>query len=95
MIVKPTVTELLKKAKNRYELVIATSKRARQIAMGDEHLTIVKEESPVTLAANELAEGKFEIIREEENKEENKEEIKEQSEEQNNEEAKKDTEIEE
>ena len=69
MIVKPTVTELLKKAKNRYELVIATSKRARQIAMGDEPLTKVKEESPVTLAANELAEGKFEIIREEENKE--------------------------
>ena len=95
MIVKPTVTELLKKAKNRYELVIATSKRARHIAMGDEPLTKVKEESPVTLAANELAEGKFEIIREEENKEENKEEIKEQSEEQNNEEAKKDTEIEE
>ena len=91
MIVKQTVTELLKKAKNRYELVIATSKRARQIAMGDEPLTKVKEESPVTLAANELAEGKFEIIREEENKEENKE----QSEEQNNEEAKKDTEIEE
>ena len=91
LIVKPTVTELLKKAKNRYELVIATSKRARQIAMGDEPLTKVKEESPVTLAANELAEGKFEIIREEENKEE----IKEQSEEQNNEEAKKDTEIEE
>ena len=53
MIVKPTVTELLKKAKNRYELVIATSKRARQIAMGDEPLTKVKEESPVTLAANE------------------------------------------
>ena len=95
MIVKPTVTELLKKAKNRYEFVIATSKRARQIAMGDEPLTKVKEESPVTLAANELAEGKFEIIREEGNKEENKEEIKEQSEEQNNEEAKKDTEIEE
>ena len=95
MIVKPTVTELLKKSKNRYELVIATSKRARQIAMGDAPLTKVKEESPVTLAANELAEGKFEIIREEGNKEENKEEIKEQSEEQNNEEAKKDTEIEE
>ena len=95
MIVKPTVTELLKKAKNRYELVIATSKRARQIAMGDEPLTKVKEESPVTLAANELAEGKFEIIREEENKEENKEEIKEQSEEQNKKKKKKDTEIEE
>lgn len=62
MIVKPTVTELLKKSKNRYELVIATSRRARQIAMGDEPLTRVKEESPVTLAANEIAEGKFEIV---------------------------------
>ena len=73
MIVKPTVTELLKKAKNRYELVIATSKRARQIAMGDEPLTKVKEESQVTLAANEIAEGKVTIIRDEENedKEEN------------------------
>ena len=67
MIVKPTVTELLKKAKNRYELVIATSRRARQIAMGDEPLTKVKEESPVTLAANEIAEGKVTIIRDEEN----------------------------
>ena len=73
MIVKPTVQELLKKAKNRYELVIATSRRARQIAMGDEPLTKVKEESPVTLAANEIAEGKVTIIRDEENedKEEN------------------------
>ena len=31
--------------------------------MGDEPLTKVKEESPVTLAANEIAEGKVTIIR--------------------------------
>lgn len=62
MIVKPSVTELLKKAKNRYELIIATSKRARQIAEGDEVKTKVKESSPVTLAANEIAEGAVEII---------------------------------
>ena len=61
MIVKPSVTELLKKADNRYELVIATAKRARQIASGSETKTHVKEESPVTLAANEIAEGKIEI----------------------------------
>ena len=66
MIVKPTVTELLKKAKNRYELVIATSKRARQIANGAEPRTNVKEESPVTIAANEIAEGKVEIVKEDE-----------------------------
>ena len=58
MIVKPTVTELLTKAQNRYELVIATARRARQIAAGAEPKTNVKEESPVTLAANEIAEGK-------------------------------------
>lgn len=69
MIVKPTVVELLTKAKNRYELVIATSKRARQIAAGDKPLTSVNEVSPVTLAANEIAEGKVEIIRDEETEE--------------------------
>ena len=66
MMVKPSVAELLTKSKNRYELVIATSKRARQIAMGDKPLTEVKEISPVTLAANEIAEGKV-IIENEEN----------------------------
>ena len=76
MIVKPTVTELLKNSKNRYELVIATSKRARQIALGDKPLTKVKEDSTVTLAANEIAEGKVTIVREEvvENNEEKVEE---------------------
>ena len=59
MMVKPSVSELLKKADNRYELVIATARRARQIAAGVK--TDVKEESPVTLAANEIAEGKVEI----------------------------------
>ena len=74
MMVKPTVQELLTKAKNRYELVIATSKRARHIASGAEVKTNVKEESAVTLAANEIAEGKVDIIEPEEMREENKEE---------------------
>ncbi len=61
MIVKPSVSELLTKANNRYELVIATARRARQIATGAKPLTEVKEESAVTLAANEIAEGKVVI----------------------------------
>ncbi|MCI8640613.1 MAG: DNA-directed RNA polymerase subunit omega [Clostridia bacterium] len=77
MIVRPTVTELLKKSKNRYELVIATSRRARQIAMGDEPLTKVKEESPVTLAANEIAEGKIDIITGEDENSEQEENVEE------------------
>lgn len=61
MIVKPTVKELLNHAENRFALVIATSRRARQIANGDKKLTNANEESPVTLAANEINEGKVEI----------------------------------
>ena len=61
MIVKPTVNELLEHAENRFALVIATSKRAREIANGDNTLTEAEEESPVTLAANEINEGKVEI----------------------------------
>ena len=62
MIVKPTVNELLNHAENRFALVIATSKRAREISKGDKPLTDVKEESSVTLAANEINEGKVTII---------------------------------
>ena len=70
MMVKPSVQELLTKAKNRYELVIATSKRARQISGGAEVKTKVKEESAVTLAANEIAEGRVNIIQPAEAREE-------------------------
>lgn len=58
MIIKPTVTDLLKVVDNRFELVILVAKRARQIAVGQIPLTKVKERSTVTLAANEIAEGK-------------------------------------
>ena len=61
MIIKPTVTDLLEIFNNRFELVIVTSKRARQIAGGSQVLTKAKEESFVTLAANEIAEGKVKI----------------------------------
>lgn len=61
MIIKPTVTDLLKRVDNRFELVIATSKRARKIAQGDLPLTNVNEKSEVTLAANEIAEGKVKV----------------------------------
>ena len=62
MMVKPTTAELLEKTKdNKFGLVIATAKRARQIANGSKKLVTTDEEAPVTIAANELAEGKVEI----------------------------------
>lgn len=66
MIVKPTVTELLEKVGgNRYSLVIMTAKRARQIANGDPVKTEEKDKSVVTLAADEIAEGKVSRLDEE------------------------------
>ena len=61
MMVKPTIKHLLKNIDNRYNLVIATARRARQISEGAPVYTKVDEKSPVTLAANEIAEGKVNV----------------------------------
>lgn len=70
MMVKPTVNELLEKIDDRFQLVVVTSKRARQLAEGAEPLTNKKEPSVVTLAAQEIAEGKVQIVNEDNNEEE-------------------------
>ena len=65
MIVKPTVSELLEEVgDNRYSLEIMTAKRARQIASGATVKTDAKDRSVVTLAANEIAEGKVKKVEE-------------------------------
>lgn len=78
MMVKPSVSELLEKVEDRYELVVVTSKRARQLAEGAEPLTNKKEHSKVTLAAQEIAEGKVRMVNDEEiaQEVENEEEVK-------------------
>lgn len=58
MMVQPTVKELLTKVDNKFVLVIATAKRARQISLGSPVLIDKTYESPVTTAAVEIAEGK-------------------------------------
>lgn len=63
MIVKPNAEQLLDKASNRYELVVAISKRARQIVSGVIPRVETKETSEVTIASLELAENKYMIKR--------------------------------
>lgn len=75
MMVKPTVNELLEKVDDRYRLVLVTSKRARQLAEGAEPLTDKHEESFVTLAAQEIAEGKVNAVNEKSVEEKNDENI--------------------
>ena len=61
MMVKPSVAELLEKIDYIYSLVIATAKRARQIAQGDEVLVKTDDVAPVSIAADEIEEGKVTI----------------------------------
>ena len=61
MMVKPTVAELLEKVDNRYTLVIATAKRARQIAEGDKVLTKTDDVAAVSIAADEIEDGKVKV----------------------------------
>lgn len=66
-MIEPSLIELLKKVENRYTLVTVTSKRARQIIVGDESL--LEETSmnnPLTVAINEVNEGRvfYENIKE-------------------------------
>ncbi|MEG0238082.1 MAG: DNA-directed RNA polymerase subunit omega [Clostridium sp.] len=68
-MINPSVVELLKKVEDRYSLVIVTSKRARQIIEGSEPLVKVDSHKPLTIAINEVNEGKvgYETVEYEEN----------------------------
>ncbi|NLG88848.1 MAG: DNA-directed RNA polymerase subunit omega [Clostridiaceae bacterium] len=58
-MIKPPISELLKKVDNRYTLVIATAKRARMINNGAQPLVETKSDKDVTIAIAEIKEGKI------------------------------------
>ena len=47
---------------SRYSIVMATAKRARQIIGGEEPLVEVKQDKPLSIAIEELVEGKIKIM---------------------------------
>ena len=63
MINKPSTEELLTKSINRYDLVSAISKRARQLQDGKKALIETEEPSKVTVASLEVKEGKVRILK--------------------------------
>ena len=52
---------------SRYSIVMATSKRARQIIAGDEPLVAGNLDKPLSLAVEELNQSKIKILGDEEN----------------------------
>lgn len=54
-MIEPPLMELLEKVDNRYSLIIASSKRARQIIDGYKPLMETESHKPVTIAINEIS----------------------------------------
>ena len=80
-MIHPSYTELMKVVNSevepgevpvvnsRYSIVMATSKRARQIIAGEEPLVPAKGRKPLSIAVDELNQGKIQIMGDEKEEE--------------------------
>ena len=80
-MIHPSYTELMKGVNSevepgevpvvnsRYSIVMATSKRARQIIAGEEPLVPAKGRKPLSIAVDELNQGKIKIMGDEKEEE--------------------------
>jgi DNA-directed RNA polymerase subunit omega len=62
-MIYPSINDLMKTADSRYTLVVEAAKRARQLVDGSPKLSKVNSEKEVTIAINEIAEGKITYVR--------------------------------
>lgn len=58
-MINPPILSLLEKVSDKYSLVVVTAKRARQIIGGQSPLINIDSTKPVTIAINEINEGKI------------------------------------
>jgi len=61
-MLNPSLINLLKNGESKYTLVMVTSKRAREIIEGSTPLVETNSKKPVTIALEELLEGKIEYV---------------------------------
>ncbi|MCL5773998.1 MAG: DNA-directed RNA polymerase subunit omega [Firmicutes bacterium] len=59
MLVSPSLDDLLEKVASKYELITMVSKRARQINVGSPRLVDTSSAKPVTIAMEEIVQGKI------------------------------------
>lgn len=62
MMIYPPISELVKKTGSRYTLVIQTARRARQLAQGATPLSTAKNNKSISIAINEIYEGKISAV---------------------------------
>ena len=54
-----TIEDCIKRIPNRFQMTLAATYRARQIAMGSTPMVEIDRDKPAVLALRELAEGKY------------------------------------
>ena len=59
MLIKPTLESLMTKVDSKYTLVTLSAKRARQLTDGDEPLVDVDTKKVVSIAMEEIDQGKI------------------------------------
>lgn len=59
MMIYPPIAELVQKTGSRYTLVIETARRARQLSQGAPALSKADSNKAVSVAVNEIYEGKI------------------------------------
>ncbi len=62
-MIDPSINDLMMKVDSRFTLCIIVSKRARKLVDGANSLVKCPSEKPVTVAVNELNEGKLAYVR--------------------------------
>jgi len=62
-MIEPSINSLMKRMDSRYTLVVATAKRARQLAEGAPKLVDCNSDKPVTIAIQEINENKITYVR--------------------------------
>ena len=62
MMIYPPIAELVEKTGSRYTLVIETARRARQLAQGAPALSNADSNKPVSIAINEIYDGKISAV---------------------------------
>jgi DNA-directed RNA polymerase subunit omega len=58
-MIQPSLDVLVKKVDSKYTLVVAAAKRAREIMDGDPAMVEIRSNKPVTVALQEIANGKL------------------------------------
>ncbi len=61
-MIYPTLSTLLNKADSKYSIVVAVSKRARQLVDGESSLVEANSNKPVSIAIQEIAQGKIKCV---------------------------------